>query len=630
MDGSRTARPHLWKVRRLTRIRAFVGVAILGLVLAAALGPLAAGAQTASGFDRVTIADNLFVAAPGSDLLQHNVPNLTVQVGGQTLTADYKGFFERTGGITRWGYPTSEVHVEESGALTQYFQRGVVDFHRRPDLGNIYVLERRLAWDFFGGGAGGSPDLGVERGRLPNNNSGEQSGPWGHKVSNFSVGGVRTGFLTFFDSLGGVDAFGYPKTEARVDTNAPGTVHIASATPGFVRQYFQAAVMEHHPGDASPVKLRLLGDDLRNRKYPGDAWRRFRAFNAAAQAAAGQTLTLEVVEYTPPPTAAPTAAPTRAPTPQAAVTAAPARTPDRIVVGTRDGGIAIFDGATWSRFDVNSSALNTNRVNDVLTDKDGNIWAATDGGVFRLDRTGSGAGFRKANTGNGLGSDDTRALAGLQSGNTLWVAHDDQGATSYDGSDWRRFRPDNTSLPSSDVRDMHVVSESLGRLWFATANGAALFDQNTETWSVYNTGNSGLASNDLTAVDVRGTFWFGTAGNGVSQTQNLVVWETFTTAEGLGHNDVRDILVASDGAVWVATAGGVSRYANGVFTTANTANSGIPSNNVRALAEDSQGRIWAATNAGVSRYDGAAWTSFTKTHGLASNDTTSIAILPAP
>ena len=152
--------------------------------------------------------------APGNADLQHNVPRLSVTVGAETLTADFQEFFERTGGLQRWGFPTSEVHVEETGTLTQYYQRGVVDFHRRVDLGNIYVLERRLTWDYFGGGQGGSPDLGVEPGTV-NNNTGEQLGPWNHKVSNFSVGGVRTGFLDFFHAFGGVQAFGFPKTEAR-------------------------------------------------------------------------------------------------------------------------------------------------------------------------------------------------------------------------------------------------------------------------------------------------------------------------------------------------------------------------------------------------------------------------------
>ena len=59
----------------------------------------------------------------------------------------------------------------------------------------------------------------------------------------------------------------------RRPTPAPTTIpapslRIPGATPGFIRQYFQAAVLEYHPGSAQPVKLGLIGDDVLNILYP--------------------------------------------------------------------------------------------------------------------------------------------------------------------------------------------------------------------------------------------------------------------------------------------------------------------------------------------------------------------------
>ena len=217
----------------------------------------------------------------GNPNLAHNVPRLSATIGGQRLTADFMGHFFNTGGITRWGLPTSEVLVVEPNTLTQYYQRGVVDFHRRGDLGGAWVIERRLAWDYFGGGRDGSEDLGVEPG-TSNPNPGTQRGPWGHKVSDYAVDGTVIGFERFFDDLGGVDSFGFPKTEARYDSNQPNTLKIPGKTLGFIRQYFQAAVMEFHPGDpGDPIKLGLLGDDLRNRQFPNAAFASIPAFQAA-------------------------------------------------------------------------------------------------------------------------------------------------------------------------------------------------------------------------------------------------------------------------------------------------------------------------------------------------------------
>ena len=595
-----------------------------------ALGPATLTAQVTSGFGQITVEDSTFLSAPDNPALQHNIPRLSVTVGTETLVADFQGFYERTGGLQRWGFATSEVLIEESGTLTQYYQRGVVDFHRRLDLGNIYVLERRLTWDYFGGGAAGSPDLGVEPGTT-NHNSGEQLGPWNHKVSNFSVGGRRTGFLDFFNALGGVQAFGFPKTEARVDTNAPGTVHIAAATTGFVRQYFQAAVIEHHPLDLQdPVKLRLLGDDLRDQRFPEGAWRSFSAFNAATAVTAGQIYTPQIVDYTPPsPTPAatsPTASPAPAASPAPTSPLDPlSATGELIVVGTTDGGVLLYDGTNWRQLDKDRSVLSTNQVQAVLVDTDGQIWAGTDAGLFRFDRNGQGVEFRMANTGNGIGSDDVRGLAGRQTSTGLWMAHPTQGASRFDGQTWDRFRSDNTQMPSSDVRQVRVMGVA-GGLSFATANGAALFDEAAGTWFFYNTSNSGIASNNVTAVeaDPGGALWFGTADTGVSRTLNPLAWDHFDTGEGLGSNNVRDILAASDGTVWVATGGGVSWYRNGVFSTANVVNEGLPSNSVRALAEDSQGRIWVATDGGVARFDGSTWTSFTGGQGLPASRASSI------
>ena len=208
----------------------------------------------------VRVADNLYVQAPGNEDLKHNIPDLEVVIGGQVERADFLSHFRRTGEIERWGYPTSEVLVLEPDTLTQFYQRGVVDFHR---VGGSWVTERRLAWDYVGGGAGGSVDLGVEEDVL-NPNPGRVVGPWGHKVSNFAIDGTEIGFADYFERLGGVSAFGFPKTDARQDAGRAGSLHIPGATPGFIRQYFQAAVLEFHPYDqAAPVKLTLLGDTLR-------------------------------------------------------------------------------------------------------------------------------------------------------------------------------------------------------------------------------------------------------------------------------------------------------------------------------------------------------------------------------
>ena len=155
--------------------------------------PGSADRAATPSFGTASVTDSLFITDEKNQLLRHNVPNLVVFADGQQRSADFKGYFENTGAIERWGLPISEVFEEERGALTQYYQRGAVDFHKRSDLGGGWVLERRLTWDYMGGGAAGSVDMGVEL-NITNPNNGELTGPWGHKISNLDTQGEDDGF----------------------------------------------------------------------------------------------------------------------------------------------------------------------------------------------------------------------------------------------------------------------------------------------------------------------------------------------------------------------------------------------------------------------------------------------------
>ena len=265
----------------ITRLRA----TILGLFLGLIAFPAPTLADDSPPTSRLSavVLQNAFTRL--DDRLAHNVPDLRATIDGASVICGFLTHYQATGELTRWGYATSEVLEERPGALTQYYQRGVVDCHQR---GGAWLLERRLAWDYLGGGIAGSVDLGVEP-HLLSEQPGLELGPWGHRVSNLALKGIPTGFLDFFTALGGVQAFGFPKTDARPDDDPRAVLHIPGATPGFIRQYFQATVLEYHPGSPQPVKLRLLGDDVRNIVYPRDSHQFFRSFAPAQPLTAGQT-----------------------------------------------------------------------------------------------------------------------------------------------------------------------------------------------------------------------------------------------------------------------------------------------------------------------------------------------------
>jgi len=250
--------------------------------------------------------------------LAHNIPDLLVSLPDGTETScNFLTHYENTGGLTRWGHVTSEVLEERPGSLTQYYQRGVVDCHVRE---GDWLMERRLAWDHVGGGVDGSDDLGTEP-HLLSEQPGQLLGPWGHKVSNYAVDGTYIGFLDFFTALGGVHSFGYPKSEARFDNDPRRQLGIQVATQGFIRQYFQAAVLEYHPDTLSTMMLRLLGDDLRDRRYPNQLYKAFVSFGSVPPLRVGQVYVAELVIADP--AAAPTLRPPVELTPLPGTTARP-------------------------------------------------------------------------------------------------------------------------------------------------------------------------------------------------------------------------------------------------------------------------------------------------------------------
>ena len=220
--------------------------------------------------------------------LGHNIADYTVTLpDGEEVTCNFLEHYEDTGGLTRWGHAISEVIEEIPGTLTQYYQKGAADCHP-PVYASTWVTERRLAWDYIGGGAGSAPDLGTEPGLVS-----EQPGLllwWGHRISDSAIDGTRTGFRSFFDALGGIRSFGYPKTDARPDNHPLAVLNLPNTDTAVIRQYFQAAVLEYHPDDElQPVKTVLLGDLLRERRYPRRSHLAFNSFRSAAPLQVGQT-----------------------------------------------------------------------------------------------------------------------------------------------------------------------------------------------------------------------------------------------------------------------------------------------------------------------------------------------------
>jgi len=214
-----------------------------------------------AGATNSTPATTIAAPAPGAPGLEG--PSAFFAATGHTVRGQWLQWFNRNGGIDTCGLPRSEVILDPiTNQWVQYFQRVVLEWH--PENPAAHRIQRRLLGDWMYPGADPAVDPAPANGqayiffRWDNN----RPAGLGHGVSDIAPDGTNIGFCTFFDTHGGVNAFGYPKEEPKL-------------RDGRWTQRFQAAVFEYHPendkdgyfpGTTIPyrhyrVQLELLGDE---------------------------------------------------------------------------------------------------------------------------------------------------------------------------------------------------------------------------------------------------------------------------------------------------------------------------------------------------------------------------------
>jgi hypothetical protein len=149
---------------------------------------------------------------------------------GHSVQGDFLRFFNTRGGLAIFGYPLTEA-FPEGGRLVQYFQRVRMEAfpeYPPPDQVQLGLLGVQLGY-----AAGPIPAAEIP---LPNDPNRRYFLETGHTVA--------YAFLTYFDKHGGLDIFGNPITEFKLEN-------------GRIVQYFQRARMEWHPQLPADQRVQL-------------------------------------------------------------------------------------------------------------------------------------------------------------------------------------------------------------------------------------------------------------------------------------------------------------------------------------------------------------------------------------
>ena len=200
--------------------------------------------------------------------------------------------------------------------------------------------------------------------------------------------------------------------------------------------------------------------------------------------------------------------------------------------------------------------------------------------------------------------------------------------------EWTAYNTANSGLPYNGVTALVIDEQGnawigTGKWWAYAGGGLAKFDGTS--WTVYNMSNSQLPNNDHVSlsIDAQGNIWSGTE-NGLSKFDG-VNWMVYkTNNSGMPSNRTGAPAFDAEGNAWIATFsnGGLAKFDGENWTVYKTNNSGMPSNDVADVAIDAQGNIWVSTlGRGVAKFDGQNWTVYNRTNsGIPHNDTSFLSI----
>jgi signal transduction histidine kinase/streptogramin lyase len=231
-------------------------------------------------------------------------------------------------------------------------------------------------------------------------------------------------------------------------------------------------------------------------------------------------------------------------------------------IGTDPGGVLALDRKTGAvkKIGVEQGLKNT-RLRQVAVDREGRVWAATYGGLFR-SMAGKPDQFERLTPPKTDPAEMFHMTLADRHG-TIWVAGD-RGLLRYEGERWRRFtKQDGLSYD----KIAQVIEDPDGSLWigYRDAYGITHFILSEETGRVKVesiTQANGLRSDKTLFLqfDQRGWLWVGT-DHGVD-VFDRARWRHYGRSDGLIWDDCNSnaFFADSDGSVWVGTSRGLSRF----------------------------------------------------------------------
>jgi signal transduction histidine kinase/ligand-binding sensor domain-containing protein len=275
-----------------------------------------------------------------------------------------------------------------------------------------------------------------------------------------------------------------------------------------------------------------------------------------------------------------------------------------LVVGTLGAGIFWADAnGKWLNI---SNELSKPYILSLRQDREGNLWAGTDGGgLDRIRR-------RIFNSPPNLPAKDAQSLSADAEGG-MWVAFNASGISHFHANGAVE------NFPIGWASNAWAILQTKQLQVWGGTRGEGIFQFQTNQFAPAKGAQiPGLQIFSL--FESRdGQLWAG-SDNGLGNFDGQK-WTLFTTHDGLSGNSIRAIAEDSKGGLWIGTESqGLDYFQGGKFSYHRAGDGTLPGDDISCLAVEDDGTLWVGTFAhGLARLANGKWQSFSMRDGLASD-----------
>lgn len=268
----------------------------------------------------------------------------------------------------------------------------------------------------------------------------------------------------------------------------------------------------------------------------------------------------------------------------------------------------------WKQYNqLNGTMLNF--CNGMEQDRSGNLWICTQnsGIIQTTDKPSPFHQYNLSNMPEGMSFNYVWSLL-TTNGNQFWLGLNPYGIALYDKrtglTRYNRSIPGFQSIPAisftTSVSD--IVKRNNGEIWFATNSYGIIVYKNGRAKLLDRSNTPVLRDNYVNSLyaSPNGDVWIGTrSGLNVVRTDNR--WERITMRNGredLSNSDIRHIMQARDGSLWVSTDNRGIIHITGKTTQNmhfyfyNPEHGNFAVDDATACLADKHGRLWAISNSG--------------------------------